>query len=430
MVWKQRTKVYVMKRIRENHLLLKTVPESETIQHVLNLLYPSLFASKSEAKYFLTVLGDNLFRKGSDLIHFISPKAKPFLREIVNISQISFGSNAGTTFKHKYHEHAYEHCRMVHINEVVESENVWGNILKQCALELLCVAAHYSNRYHNSDTFLTDFSHDEPLLNTVFYLKDHSKPHLVRDFVDEYVRMERRTSESEGAEPPSAAFSQITWRNMQYLWKHFLRSKSLPTVMFQQTLKDLVIGMLSDHYREDTDSFVGITSKHMPLIRRFLAFWEETITVVPDGGYEYEIDELCTLYKKWGGSTYTIGDRQMQDLIAFYFPDVPIENNKFVYNIRCSLWDKQLDIQEAMENLNQHLRSMREFEADETFLQEESDAFAPSSISVHDAYLWYCKYMQDVQSAHSNKPLLVSKSYFALKSYPFLDGDLADYSRI
>ena len=82
MDWKQRTKVYMMKRIKDNSLL-KSVPESETIQNVLSYFYPSLFETKQEAKYFLTIVGDSLFRKNPDLIHFVQPRAKTFLRVVV-----------------------------------------------------------------------------------------------------------------------------------------------------------------------------------------------------------------------------------------------------------------------------------------------------------------------------------------------------------
>lgn len=39
--WKERTRIYIMKRIKENNLL-NCVPESETIQYVLDSLYPSI----------------------------------------------------------------------------------------------------------------------------------------------------------------------------------------------------------------------------------------------------------------------------------------------------------------------------------------------------------------------------------------------------
>ena len=54
-----------MKRIKDNNLL-KSVPESTTIQGVLDALYPCLFESKTEAKYFLCILGDALLKKNTN----------------------------------------------------------------------------------------------------------------------------------------------------------------------------------------------------------------------------------------------------------------------------------------------------------------------------------------------------------------------------
>ena len=102
MSWKQRTRIHIMKRIRENNSLFKSIPESETIQFVLELLYPTIFSTRNEAKYFLTVLGDNILRKNTNLIHYISINAKPFLRELNNICQQFIGSNLSQTFKHKF----------------------------------------------------------------------------------------------------------------------------------------------------------------------------------------------------------------------------------------------------------------------------------------------------------------------------------------
>ena len=88
MSWKQRTKINIMKRIKENSLL-GSIPESDTIQFVLDILCPLLFANRTEAKYFLTILGDNILRKNTNLIHFIYPKSKQFLQTINNICTIA-----------------------------------------------------------------------------------------------------------------------------------------------------------------------------------------------------------------------------------------------------------------------------------------------------------------------------------------------------
>ena len=79
MSWKQRTRMNIMKRIKDTPIL-KSVPESDTIQFVLDLLYPAFFESKTKAKYFLCILGDSLLKKETNLIHFIKPISKNFIQ--------------------------------------------------------------------------------------------------------------------------------------------------------------------------------------------------------------------------------------------------------------------------------------------------------------------------------------------------------------
>ena len=104
--WKQKTKISTMKKIRENHLL-KYIPESETIQLILKLLYPAIFSNKNEAKYFLCVLGDNIMKPHSSntLIHYIDNNAKHFIRELNNIIQYFIGGTSVYSMKYKFHDH-------------------------------------------------------------------------------------------------------------------------------------------------------------------------------------------------------------------------------------------------------------------------------------------------------------------------------------
>ena len=66
--WKHKTKATIIKQIKERNLFSST-PETDTIQNVLNSIYPTFFSSKNAAKYFLTVIGDNLLKK-NDITHF------------------------------------------------------------------------------------------------------------------------------------------------------------------------------------------------------------------------------------------------------------------------------------------------------------------------------------------------------------------------
>lgn len=402
MSWKKSTKVYVMKRIKENSLLT-SVPESETIQCVLDALCPALFSTRVDAKYFLTILGDNLFRKHGDLTHIISSKSKPFIREIVNISQFLLGTNAGTTFKHKYHEqHDYPLCRMVRINDSVATEPVWGPMLKEYGLDMLCVAAHYSARYGSADMYVVNDANDDELFNYVFYLKHHNQLRLVEEFCTDYLYI----STKPGGE-------QISWNNMQYLWKLYLDNKNLPAIMFQQTLKRFLTNRYSTCYEVNLDTFLGISSKFLPLIDTFITFWEKTVQYDETSGeMGYEIDELCALYKNWcrqtdnNGAIKGMTEKRMLDLITFYFPQVEVEDDKYIVHIRCSLWDKQTDIQLALEQLREEYRreTFRRVSVDNDVSLNVPDG--TSKISMYNAYVWYCR------NRSSQEPKLVASKQF------------------
>ena len=394
MSWKQRTKVYVMKRIKENSLL-KSVPESETIQRALSLLYPAFFSTKTEAKYFLTILGDNIFKKNTDLIHFIDADAKHFIRELNTMSQGFLGVQLSQSLKYKYHEHDYSQCRILKINESIKNTSLWKSILLEESLNLLCVACHYSTRFHNSDEYLLQHSNDNTLIHQVFYLKDSTPESMVSLFISEYVQKNMR---SDSFTESTSTVVQITWKNMQYLWKHFLESKHLPMIIFQQNLKTFFIQKLGEYYKDEVDSFIGISSKYLPAMQKFINFWEETITFDENElEMEYEIDEMCVMFKLWcernGESASVMNQKQIIDLIMYFFPTIEIENEKYLYKIRCSIWDKTFDIQMAIEHMQESVN--------------KNGLNNPYTVSIYDAYLFYCKNCQN-----TNLPLIVSKSYF------------------
>ena len=141
--WKHKTKVNIIKQIKDRNLF-SSIPETDTIQNVLNVIYPSFFMSKNSAKYFLTIIGDNILKKNSQIIFLVSQKMKQFLNELDNVALVSIGnSNTTNNFMTKYHEnHSYENCRLIKINENF-SIHVWRELLKKIGLDLLCVDAHY-----------------------------------------------------------------------------------------------------------------------------------------------------------------------------------------------------------------------------------------------------------------------------------------------
>jgi hypothetical protein len=410
--WKQRTKIYVMKRIKENSLL-KSIPESFTIQYVLDMLYPVFFQSKVEAKYFLTIIGDNILKKNTNLIHYMDTKAKRFIRELNTVSQSLFNLNLQQSFKYKYHEqHDYSDCRLLKINDTIKSEHLWENIINTAVLDLICVACHYSNRYKSSDNVIHNNSTDFDLTNRIFYLKDKNSDQLIQLFITDILQIPiKNTSGSqiiiEGTQIRS---TKITWKNMQYLWGLFLETKGLPTIMFQNTLKTYLIEHLNQYYVEEQDSFIGICSKFLPDIQRFLNFWDETIEYDITES-DFEIEEVSYLFRRWCDNNRepptNMNDKQILDLITYYYPDIETDRDKYICKIRCSLWDKQMDIHIGLENLKEHILSKyyKEY-GSVTNYERVSSPFAGHNISIYDAYKYYCTFYSS-----QNKPV-VNKSYF------------------
>uniref|UniRef100_A0A6C0DQM9 Uncharacterized protein n=1 Tax=viral metagenome TaxID=1070528 RepID=A0A6C0DQM9_9ZZZZ len=429
MTWKQRTKQDIMKRIKQNNLF-SSIPESATIQYVLDLLCPTFFKTRNETKYFLTILGDNILKSAntSQHIHFVNNKAKKFIKELNDVCQYVIGVNLNQTIKYKYHAHEYSNCRLIKMNEAIKCENLWSPMIKS-ALDIICVACHYSKRFTNSDNFVNSFSNDGELKKFVFYLKNTTQEDIVKIFTNEYLQLQNSGNESSNnnqlsQSPPNMQIiltgqtinirsARIECKDMFYLWKHFLDSKSLPSIIFQNTLKTLLITELSQYYNQDLDTFVGISSKYLPDIQQFLEFWNTTIEI-DETETEFEIEEMVVLFKKWceNQNQYNISvamsDKQVLDLISFFFPTIEIERDKYINGIRCNLWNKQEDIYLSLEQFKQQVRQKLYVKYANLYNYEDlSSPLAGNTISIYDAYNYYCQRFSSIP----NK-LIVGKSYF------------------
>ena len=455
MQWKHKTKTTIMKRIKDNHLY-KAIPESGTIQAALNLFYPAVFKTKTEAKYFLTILGENIVGKArsaqhdrsatevksaqhdrsthlsddeqlqTSLIHIVPASAKQLIHRLNTLCQSWFGSNLSQTFKYKYHaDHSYSSIRIFNFNGVVDSESFDAGFNDR-GLDILCVACHYANRYTSSDNYLLKYSNDAELVNAVFFLKNISPDTLVDMFIGEYIgvsetKVSPEPKVSSSVEPKvSSVDIKISWKNMSYLWRHFLEAKHLPNVIVTAKLKTYLTTRLADYYNMDVDAFTGINSKYLPSVCKFLQFWEDTME--PDETeLELEISEVAVLFKKWTESRREsavqfhekqISEKQICDLIVYFYPEVEIEGEKYIYKIKNKMWDKQLDIQMAMEDLKDRLGC-------------EGWRQVIEHVSLYDAYVHYSNYMNGSttkgEEGKRRRPssgnmaairIIVSKQYF------------------
>ena len=334
MTWKHKTKINVMKRIKDNSLLT-SIPESETIQGVLEILTGNMFSSKEAAKYFLCVLGDNLLKKSPTLTHFISPLSKTFLRNLNTLSIMFLGLQITQSIKYKYHDHEYENCRIINIQNSIHQENNWNTIVANYALDIFCVSCYYSNRYNGSDGYIENHCNRDDIQKSVLFIRGVKSEELVDEFISEYIDETKNDNQISqiGSDSIQMRSPQITWKNMQYLWKHFLEHNKLPNVIFQNTFKKIIISKLSDNYNSEFESFIGLSSKHIPLIKLFLEYWNNNIIYEENDEYEYEISEIILIFKKWcfenyNNSNVIISEKKALDIISYFFPKINIEIDK------------------------------------------------------------------------------------------------------
>jgi len=346
--WKHKTRINVLKQIKDRPLY-NSIPETETIQNVLNILYPAFFSSKKIAKYFLTIIGDNILKKNQHLIFLVSQNMKQFLIELDNVAVSSIGNtNTTSNFMTKYHEnHLYENCRLIKLNGSY-SKDYWREKLNIFGLDLLCVATHYSKRYTNSDLFIVNNS-DEELKKYAFYVKSNTQQTIIDEFCDKCII----STNSE---------YKMEWKNVHFIWKQFLSKYNIPNVIYSTVFKNLFMDKYS--YVSNTDQFCGLTSTFLPMYGEFILFWNNVITIndatTETFDSEFEIDEIHTLFKMWVkdnsetvSSIGAISEDTILNIIKHFFPTVEIIDDKFILNISCSLWNKIEDINKSFKYIKE-----------------------------------------------------------------------------
>ena len=368
--WKHKLKITILKKIKERDIF-SCIPESETIQDVINKLCPMMFDSKEKAKYFLTVLGDILLKK-CNLVYFINSKAKKWVKELSNLACMLFGTQQLTNiFKFKYYDHKFSDCRIVDIQETINLDKLVYDLKYGDGLDLCCVAAYYSTRYDSGDSFLMNHCKDENVKLYSLYLKNNDENTIINNFCQKNIES-------------TVKDCCISWKDMQYLWKQYVDNEKLPNVFFISTLKTLLSNNFT--YNSEKDVFLDCTSKLLPKVSKFITFWNENIITDDNNNEELEIDELCSLFSHQYKTN--ISEKNILELINHYYPHTFIDDNKYILNTNCIIWNKKQDI----------LNSLKKYKL--TISDNEMES---NEVPINDLYQYYC--------GIKNR-LTVSKRYF------------------
>jgi hypothetical protein len=414
--WKHKTKQNILKQIKDRSLF-KSVPETYTIQNVLGFLN-TIFETKTETKYFLTVIGDCILKKnvGPECnLFFINSNIKKLISFIDSIAYITTGNSIMSNFISKYHEtHNLLGYRLIRTNDNFNSiaTDLIKDVLNKIGIDLLSVAAHYSERYSSSDQFLINLPQEDPIKEYTMFFSMNTTNKIVDQFVSQCIE---QVSTNTLNNSNTTNIYNLSWKNMHYIWKLYLSNINVPNMMYSNNLKALLKTQLT--FTENTSTndivFTNVTSKFLPNVSSFLSFWDKHITIITDDlvsdklcDEEYEIDEISSLYKQTNKSSINISDKEIIKMIWHYFhPGVEVIDNKYITNIHCNLWSKHDDINEMLAYYKQ---------------QQHPEI---SLISFDELYQNYKSYIQAKNAVENLFHPIVSKHFFE----KFLSQYLAEY---
>ena len=136
--WKQQIKSKLNEYIKEKNLL-NSIPESQTIQNMINFFTPILFTNKEKVKYFFAIVGDNILGKTSQNNYFVQEKSKEFFEILENLSGYYFDNkfNISQNFKHKYRGQNYNNSRLIYFKNNIKNKSVWFSFIKENFFHIL-----------------------------------------------------------------------------------------------------------------------------------------------------------------------------------------------------------------------------------------------------------------------------------------------------
>jgi hypothetical protein len=356
---KHKIKSTIIKRIRERGTA-HAVPSSHTIQSVLLPLYPSVFETRNETKYFLTILGDVLTKKHSDTVYFVHHRAKEFIDYIISgltYLKASSATALSSLFKYRFQNHAFSTSRVIRIQG--EGESLYYPNLN--ILDVFFVAQYYSNRYESADNLLQQPSFVNVARHAPTLTILGTEENAVKWFAGKALTPIHDTAgQSEQTEGDIQA-AHIDIKTVQYMWKRFCQKMRIPNVVQSASLIPTLISLepYKSAYDDEEKVFKGYTGnkQYNPSVGLFLEFWNDNVSVATDTTdndfNQLEIDEIAIMFNSWvrkRGSTAhrnglsVIDEDEMLSCIKHFYPSVAIEDDKYVNGVTCSLWDKQKDV--------------------------------------------------------------------------------------
>lgn len=364
---KQEIKDIIMEKIKKNSFK-HSIPESMTIQTIINYLHPVIFKTKEETKYFLCILGDNILRKTKNEFNYIiCEKAEKFIKHIGDCYSDYFNNkviiqNFLKSYKYKSKN------RLLDFNLNVGNELCWKFFIDNFILNLVAVAQHYSIRYDNSEKYLKNRIENQKkiLLFDNYDENNNTNISLINYFYNQCIDLDTN--------------SYVTLEELYYLLRSFLNKENIPFMFSKEDIiKKLIVFFETNGIIVNDDKIKNISNKKISLLRDFNKFWKDYIN--NDINEELEVSELKYLFKLTKKKNFE--EEDIKDIL-YYMHNISLWNKKKLVGYSSILWDKKDSIREALKKCS---------------IEITSDHI--------DLYKQYCKCLKD-----SDNDFIVSKSYF------------------
>jgi hypothetical protein len=283
-IWKYKIKKHIIKRIKEN-LFVSSIPDSITIKSVIQNL--SIFLTKNHVKYFLTILGDAMLgKKDQPYVYFIDSSFKYMIRKFAEQIYIMTTKSVSDTFKYKFYDHKYEHCRII----TGICPELYPSPTK--ILNIISVATYLSSKYINAEGFLTQCD-DIDFINNTLFLKLNNAEKIISMFIDESM----------------TATGSMTYKNFYFLWRSYLKQKNLPLIISHTNFKNSITQM-----NLCKDDIVPLTSKQL-YIQNVKLFLDK----YPYFEDQYDLSNLLTTYNEL--HEFKMSEDMFRDIIILLNPN-------------------------------------------------------------------------------------------------------------
>tara|TARA_A100001015_G_C15023066_1_gene729014 strand:+ start:229 stop:1929 length:1701 start_codon:yes stop_codon:yes gene_type:complete len=401
-------KTEIINRIKKENNLFETIPESETIQKIIEYFTPFLFKNKIETKHYLCVLGDAILSKESPNLFFFTGKSNNFNTFIKNRCKENWSNvDIDKNFKYKYKLQDYKNIRLIYFSDLVSNTNYWENFINDNLFNLVSVACHYSNVYKNSDNYIK--AQEKTISDKILLLVDKNSDDILNMFIKTML------------ETTSVETDKISKNDMWYLWRMYTKQKELPNIISQQDFEKL----LSKKLTFKKTNYFKIKSESLGYVNEYKKFWKENFKKSNINYPEYELSEINMLYRNWlvekNNEKLYIDETKMKNIMNMYPSDfnfdsklsdtmetpnkqelkkmerdlscarIHFKDKKIVRFVYTKLWDKIQDLMDFLFHIIHHT------------------SVKNKDISFINLYKKYCHF---IQKNRNIKKYIVSKNYF------------------